>query len=450
MLTESRRTDANGPFGITVFSCAEGDSLVHPDQTKSYALPSYAVQYEEITPNSTKDHSSWKSFEHYKCSRGDYSQSLADSRVNTEEWQYLPHYYSGVARQPRFGTTGYYLNGNGVLPFGEPGFPIAGLPLFYEKREDGGFIPAPLNYDELEQMFMRQALPGIIAEMSLINNIIELRDFSSLPQTLRSIYSLFRHSIGTLRRILRATSDGYLQAQFNILPLLSDITGIHAGLVRTERRMNDLITRMGRVQRRHFVYNWREFADTVDEESDAYFGYYPFSPGLHNQLNAFYLRRSCVCDNSQFHAMIEYNYNFTRYQLEHARVLSLLDTFGVNFNPAIIWNAIPWSFVVDWVFGVSRWLDSMKTQNMAPQTNILRYLWSIKRRRTILTTKKGLSLHVSYPPFGLHVPQPAVIETAYRRHVTMPSVSSIESSGVSFHELTLGAALVTARRRRHR
>jgi hypothetical protein len=39
-----------------------------------------------------------------------------------------------------------------------------------------------------------------------------------------------------------------------------------------------------------------------------------------------------------------------------------LDLFGANLNPAIVWNAIPFSFVVDWFLKVGDYFDKMEVQ----------------------------------------------------------------------------------------
>ncbi len=48
---------------------------------------------------------------------------------------------------------------------------------------------------------------------------------------------------------------------------------------------------------------------------------------------------------------------------------------------------------------------------------------------------------------GHKVPLPVVTETAYRRQVGLPGYSSLTSSGLSPKELSLGIALVFARRK---
>lgn len=156
---------------------------------------------------------------------------------------------------------------------------------------------------------------------------------------------------------------------------------------------------------------------------------------------------------SHFHAQIEYNFNYTQFQREHAHVLALLDALGVNFNPAIVWNALPWSFVVDWVVGVSRWLDNLKVGNMEPKINILQYLWSVRRSRTVQVEGKvafnkyfsGYDPYTYYPT--AYVSFPVTYETAYRRSAGLPGPSWFETSGLSSKEFSLGAALVVSHRR---
>jgi hypothetical protein len=129
-------------------------------------------------------------------------------------------------------------------------------------------------------------------------------------------------------------------------------------------------------------------------------------------------------------------------------LLSHLDYLGINLNPAIIWNAIPWSFVVDWVAGVGPYLDQLRVENMAPQINIRRALWSVSRKR-VITVSKGT--RVSNPTYHTLLTRnrlPAVTQTAYRRQLFMPSISSIQSSGLTPKEFSLGAALVIAQRAR--
>jgi hypothetical protein len=409
-----------------------------------YSKAPYEESFEIMTPNSQGNHRVWKPFEHYKRSIG-----ILDSAMSR---RLRPVY--GSQTRPYWAELSYpYYLYNDTAVFGrcdklDKDFNSYLLHL-YLPRADGGFVPAPSNLDDLMQASLNSMLPKIKSQLSLINSIIELKDFKTLPNTLRTINSVLVKSKVTLREAFRAKADGYLQAKFNILPLLSDISGIKTALLRTEKRMNDLVTRTGRTQRMHFAFKWHEATDVaetavgdcVDDMTGSF-----LSVGLSNPI-AVTTKRFVYHDPTIFHAEIEYNFNFTQYQIEHARILALLDALGVNLNPAIIWNAIPWSFVVDWVFGVSRWLNQFKLSNMEPQINIHRYLWSVKRSRRILVTCYQTQTGSPAKLPAATLPLPVVYEEAYRRFAGLPTRSSITLSGLSLVECSLGAALVIARRR---
>jgi hypothetical protein len=304
-------------------------------------------------------------------------------------------------------------------------------------------------------------LPRIKSELSLINSLIELKDFKTVGRTVSNLRKTVA-TLGkrvrrgqTLKQVLRSSADSYLQAQFNFLPLISDINGFIAAVYRAERRMNDLVTRSGRPRDMHFAYKWQELPASTYASGSGTYRYKvrnstPTWPGDNQISTSTFLERFSYSEPSSFHAQIQYNYNYTEYQLVHARMNAFLDSLGINYNPAIIWNAIPWSFVVDWVFGVSQWLNQFKVGMMDPKINIRRYLWSIKRSRRIIVQHSD----VNYITPGTHrnpyVPYPTVTEEAYRRSVALPTASSIVSGGLNFKEFSLGAALVISRRRRRK
>lgn len=422
---------------------------------RSYVVPGYAWYYEWITPNSGHG-SGWKSFQHYRREARDTGGFTTQAlRLGTPA--FAPSSTAHVHRGDHFAVIrGYQLYNNvggSSVPFGEPGMLNSGLPVYYEEGAGGKYIlpPAgPAGLNALIQRSLDAMLPKIKAEVSLLNSIYELKDFKSLPGlvrdygSLRSIAQLAPYK--ALGKILRLGAQTQLQYEFAFAPLVSDIVGIYQAVSRHERKMNAFISRAGRRQRKHFTVSWPEhiYDDAETSETgwalDTFFGTFP-------QTEDFRCIRYVDSSPTVFHAEIEYNFNYTQYQVQHAAVLSLLDALGVNLNPAIIWNAIPWSFVVDWVISVGKYLDNFKRDFTEPQINITRYLWSAKRRRTITVAKisKPLGPYGSLPQT---VYMPAVEETAYRRDVGLPAMSSIELSGLTAKQVSLGAALVVAQRRR--
>jgi len=413
-----------------------------------FVSPGYTRRFERIWPpdDVKTDKLRWNDFQHYKVQSGSLSGagSLYLGHDSVDESNYYSNFYSVIQ------ASGYELYGD---EYGRAGYLNLGLPVWYDDQAEDNFVVVPPDLENLQQLSLRSMLPLIKSELSILNSIYELKDFKTLPRTIRNIRQVATRSGRTLRKLLHASADGYLQTKFNLLPLLSDIAGLRRALIRTERRINDFVTRAGRVQHKHF-----RFVLTNGGSDPSITG--PSGeivPGTGCTLKytsgaEMHYERTTIHDPSIFHAEIEYNYNYTRYQLEHARVLALLDAIGVNLNPVIIWNAIPWSFVIDWVLGVNTWLSHQRIGNMDPQINILRYLWSITRRRRILVQRKstvaeyGVEPFVPYHTSGL-VPLPLVTESAYRRVSGLPPASSFLTSGLNAEELSLGAALVITQRR---
>lgn len=133
----------------------------------------------------------------------------------------------------------------------------------------------------------------------------------------------------------------------------------------------------------------------------------------------------------EFNATLEYSYELPGWVDEDSLISALADRLGVTLNPAIIWNAIPWSFVVDWFVGVSRWLDQWKQRNIEPVLSIRGACWSTRIGRWV-TTAHG---------YGSADPCMEVYEEAYKRQNIQSLYHSLEVSGLSPKEFSLAAAL---------
>lgn len=446
----------------------------------AYSTSDFLTRFEEITPNSDGNRHTWKNFEHYKCSNQSNASGVGLEVAGMQQFPADPPVWSTVG-SVQFAIPARHLGpllrrtgaGGFVWCWGEPGRPNQGLPGMYEKRQDGGFVPPPAGLNDMVATSLKTMLPSIKSDLSLVNSIIELKDFKSILSGLRNVHNrwksyMLQNSVydvptrvsklaaeellnkgvplkTTAKNTLGRTAGGYLQWKFAIAPLLSDIAAIQAAIAQYQRRLSDMVTRAGRVQRRHFAFKWRELTEySTERDNTQWFPVY--DPSGHFEPGSRYVSiREVFGEPSEFHAEIEYSYNFTRYQAANAQLLSLLDALGVNLNPAIIWNAIPWTFVLDWFIGVGRWLDQFKVTNMDPQINIVNYLWSVKRKRRVVCS------HVCENWRGVQrdrfrVAMPTFIEEAYRRHVEMPGINSITSSGLNSQEFTLGASLVIARK----
>lgn len=446
------------PAGPVIFSIKNTDP--DPPGWPTYpndvyvTRPSSLVYYERITEQPEHTKGQWNDFEHYKSSMSSPSSGMNSAILSANCDDQFPNgsLSHGPMGDPMVGSN---------TRLGESGWEdILPIPRWYVPRIDGGFVPPPSDLDQLLSWGLRSILPIVKSELSLINTAIELKDvltFKSTFEHLKSVPALTKMVFRspslrkkTLRELLRVKSDAFLQWNFNVAPLISDILGIYRALALSEKRLRKFINRMGRTRTSHFSKFLVEYTDpppSVGEFTPIPIG--RVAGGTVVSYSSMKNEMFCNTDAAQFHVEVSYNYNYTKFQLEHARSLALLDGLGVNFNPRTVWNAIPWSFVVDWVVDVGQFLGNFAVTNMEPEINIHRCLWSIIRRRTVIET--GL-VRSARTRFGAMLPpqsivHPVTTETAYSRHVFSPDVASLEVSGLTPKQVSLGAALVFARGR---
>lgn len=408
----------------------------------------------ELSSESAKGRHDWHNFSHYK------KVAIPEASTFYDNTQYPPTLEIGDVYHAAYDT--------GLIPrsfqmfdcstFGSASDPTVGLPALFSLDSGGDLlVDPPNNLEQLLGVAFQRLLPGIKPQLSLVNSILELKDFLTLKETFSHMGDICNRLIAlnnfrrqafaglSFREIARRRSSDYLQFKFNLAPLYSDIKGVLNSFRSYQAQVMRLVAQAEKVNTRHSIVMIDDYAGTPSFESESTY-HIPFPTVFDDPLYRVRMQtkshRQVICEPSKFHLECEYNYSFSRFQTEHARFFALMDNLGVNFNPAIIWNAIPWSFVVDWVFGVSQYLNTFASRQMEPVVNIRRCLWSIKRSRSIKCSFDALS--------GLAAnPASTVIETAYRRQLCLPTPASLRASGLSPTEVSLGAALVLSRRPRH-
>jgi hypothetical protein len=432
---------------------------------------------------------------YYVCDRRPDNQVSENARNSAVVGKHSPFTLS----QPVPGVLAYANTAN-YSSWGPPGDHIRDFPALMAAQADGGFAADPPFLTDLIDRSLTAMLPGIKAKLSLLNTVIELKDFSSLPKTISKFDDLFQHlkrrisrvhsgktvfaairgsfsrDAGlTLREATNTAADGYLQSEFNVRPLLADISGLWSAMSDTQKQINKLLAGQGRRTVHYFKRKWNLLTPEIAAESvrssytlndpalgsfrpaeggyaevgtqfDGYYSPTPLLTGIDKAVAQNYsARRAITLYEGEFNAQIQYSYTFTEHQEKYASILGFLDAVGVNLNPAILWNAIPWSFVVDWVLGVSRWLDQYKTLYLQPDTVIHQYSWSWKiRRMTRLTVEGVSSLHADH--LCPRIELPPLYETLYKRVVGVPTSRPLMASGINSRELLLSASLLVPRR----
>lgn len=415
----------------------------------------------------------WKEFSHYK--RVSELTPRESVLIDTGHTPYYLNASRGIYLRTQIDPAGtFWGNVNDDGSFGSP-FQIGGLkPLVTRSAEGYDCVPPPTGLNTLLNSAFRTWNPSIKADVSLANSLFELKDMPSVLESARRLRSVTR-ILGvslralSLKKILQGRSmhqltarlrqigyitlareaENFLQWKFNLSPLINDVQAVWKACRSVHSRLSRLEAHANKKRRRHYVAElyepWmkdlykqgNQFSMVIGDES---------VPIAFTSAASYRSTQEVTHVSCKFHAEIEYNYSLPRATAANQRLYAFLDSLGLSNDPSIIWNALPWSFVVDWVVNVSDYLEQLRASNLELRLNILRHLWSVKRERAF--AHRLVSQTELDAPFDRVIPIAVVKEVAYTRR-TPPAVTAwLKTSGLSPIEVTIGAHLAVARRYR--
>lgn len=201
--------------------------------------------------------------------------------------------------------------------------------------------------------------PRFVGEVDMLNFLFELKDFRDIAKALL----IRQESLMTLRKKLTRlfknnnrrkhlwdlsgiTAGGTLANNFALEPLLSDWKKIATQSIIVVREAQKKFESAGeRWQKSHFSEEiWREDSTTV------------------GTLNNYWQRKG-ILKTSKFTATLRYMYD---YKLR-SDWKAFADYWGLSFSFNRAWNALPFSFLVDYVVNVGNSIKAMETD---PNVNI--------------------------------------------------------------------------------
>jgi hypothetical protein len=135
---------------------------------------------------------------------------------------------------------------------------------------------------------------------------------------------------------------------------------------------------------------------------------------------------------ASWHGLTLYGFSCPEFQGWLARLAQICDSFGV-FDPSAVWDVLPFSFIVDWFYGISTWLHKNKPKFFPATVVVYDYLETIKVVTNVTYTATWIRplLGASNPPFNEAVLKPHVIGTerytTYIRRVFNPGNNVVVS-----------------------
>lgn len=258
---------------------------------------------------------------------------------------------------------------------------VAGMgatPGRYSGYRPTGWCPtAEADLEDLITPYRREAwenlMPQLNTGFSLTNFLLELRDIRDLWKTAskmsRMLRSLDRRIVGT-----KTLSELILAYSFGVLPLRSDLETIVEDLFNTNKRVNEFIDRGKRVLSYHFRKEWDVENDDVTWRSES-----PYA-------QTFRVRKKL------FSATLRSSYLYRK----PSKLEGFLRVMGLRLTPEIIWNAIPFTFVIDWVLDIQSFLRQFDDDTNLT-LNIVDYCDSIKVAETFEQYRR---LSATAPSYG--------------------------------------------------
>jgi hypothetical protein len=256
--------------------------------------------------------------------------------------------------------------------------------------------------------------------VSLPNFLLELDDVKSLTKWWDKRKSVSKNLAG-----------GTLQYSFGVAPTIGDVTSIIDAVKNTQNKIREFEKTIGTVQKRTIkldsntvsktgTFNYQgdskqpcNWTATLNQRVTAHFSFAP---------------KPILALNNADKA-----------------IRGFLDSLGFEANPRIIWEAVPFSFVVDWFFNVGKFLDSLKIDALELPVELIDGCLQLQETVSItsnLTLDKNSSVSSvnSWPTI-------ATIKERFERLPFLPDYATLQAPDVrwpSLRQAELGFALVVA------
>jgi len=211
----------------------------------------------------------------------------------------------------------------------------------------------------VEQSWRKEAWSELIPQfndgLSLFNFILELADLRSLLKAAMGVGKTIRALINP-RDLGKTPADVLLTYSFGIAPLVDDVAALFDIFFNMDKRINEFIAK----GRENQSYHFRKM---IDESTTV----------ISTQKGVDLIESN----KTQYFATLKGNYTYNLPNIWQAYKRAL----GYQPTAERIWNAIPWSFTLDWAIKIADFLKQFD-KDPAMRFTIKDYCDTIKVTRT--------------------------------------------------------------------
>jgi hypothetical protein len=187
-----------------------------------------------------------------------------------------------------------------------------------------------------------------------------------------------------LKDIIKRLTGAHLEASFGVVPFFKDLVGMVNELGTLALRIDDLKRHANQRQVRHYrrrlpdlsgnptVRDWEQLTSGTKAWVSPYASDHPTGrPSIRYKMQRRWILRPV------YHATMRFNYSLPSMGEMEEQIWTTLDSLGVRLDPSILWNAIPYSFIVDWIADVSGFLQTFARDNFPIETRITDFCHSL-------------------------------------------------------------------------
>lgn len=218
----------------------------------------------------------------------------------------------------------------------------------------------------------------IPTSVSLANSLYELKDIKGL------IPSVTKGSLS------KTAANNLLGFEFGVLPMVSDIKAIVEMSDKVEKRIKHLISVNGRTTSLSFD------RELVQDEPFEFFRSID-SLGTSLGSDGILFKRQSV--RTKLHIGGKLSQDLRDLADANAKLKGLIASGGFNHPARVVWNAIPYSFVVDWFFHVGKLMDTLMVQPFGGDYEVSDVWYSVKSDVTYIAIAHNNS-EDTYPILG--------------------------------------------------
>lgn len=275
-----------------------------------------------------------------------------------------------------------------------------------------------------------RALQPDLTKLSLPNFLIDIKQIGGLSSEIHQLIGATqrpRQALSFARRLqmslkslpktdkfksaAKLAAEKRLSYKFGWKPTIGDVRGMLDAVISLDTRIQAFKNSVGQEL---------SFTKTIENVDTWKVGQFNYNSDIHYQVNW----------SGYLTGKVQYN---AKYRPQPLAVLGpldetirgMLDHFGVELNPQILWDAIPFSFVLDWFTGFGDWLGQYKVDALQLPILLLDSAVSYKEKYQV-----GSSLVVNpngYPTDITSTTKPGAYSSEHRFFHRMPVDPSIST-----------------------